>query len=56
MRDPRANAPIGTSVARTARVWNHWLGGEDDHPVDREVGGTIGEPVPPRHRRPRPLR
>lgn len=28
--------PTDTSVAHTARVWNHWLGGKDNHPVDRE--------------------
>ena len=32
---------IDTSVAHTARVWNYWLGGKDNFPVDREVGEQI---------------
>jgi S-adenosyl methyltransferase len=32
---------IDTSVAHTARVWNYWLGGKDNYPVDREVGDQI---------------
>ncbi|MGH3979676.1 MAG: SAM-dependent methyltransferase [Pseudonocardiaceae bacterium] len=29
---------IDTSRPHTARVWNYWLGGKDNYPVDREVG------------------
>lgn len=29
---------IDTSVPRSARIWNHWLGGKDDYPVDEEAG------------------
>ncbi|MQA87463.1 MAG: SAM-dependent methyltransferase, partial [Streptosporangiales bacterium] len=29
---------IDTTVAHTARVWNYWLGGKDNYPVDREAG------------------
>ncbi|MFD4026473.1 SAM-dependent methyltransferase [Streptomyces sp. NPDC058576] len=38
--DPRpqtAPTRIRSDVARNARVWNYWLGGEDNHPVDRAV-------------------
>ncbi|WP_150239619.1 SAM-dependent methyltransferase [Nocardiopsis quinghaiensis] len=40
------DTPIDTTVAHTARVWNYWLGGKDNYPVDREVGDTIRELVP----------
>jgi hypothetical protein len=29
---------IDTSVPHSARIWNYWLGGKDNFPVDREVG------------------
>ncbi|MGH4017828.1 MAG: SAM-dependent methyltransferase [Pseudonocardiaceae bacterium] len=29
---------IDTSVSHSARVWNYWLGGKDNYPVDREAG------------------
>ena len=29
---------IDTSVSHSARVWNYWLGGKDNYPVDHEVG------------------
>ncbi len=32
---------IDTFVPHNARIWNHRLGGEDDHPVDREMGERI---------------
>jgi hypothetical protein len=28
-------------VPHTARVWNHFLGGTDNYPVDREAGDRI---------------
>ncbi|MGH4020407.1 MAG: SAM-dependent methyltransferase [Pseudonocardiaceae bacterium] len=28
---------IDTSVSHSARVWNYWLGGKDNYPVDREA-------------------
>jgi hypothetical protein len=46
------NAPAGgkpkidTSVAHSARVWNYWLGGKDNYPVDREMGDQILAMVP----------
>ena len=37
-----STSPVGTaidsSVPHSARVWNYWLGGKDNYPVDREVG------------------
>jgi hypothetical protein len=29
---------IDTSVPNSARIWNYWLGGKDNYPVDRETG------------------
>jgi len=29
---------IDTSVPHSARIWNYWLGGTDNYPVDRVVG------------------
>ena len=29
---------IDASVPHSARIWNYWLGGKDNYPVDREVG------------------
>lgn len=40
------DAPIDTTVAHTARVWNYWLGGKDNYPVDREVGERVKELFP----------
>ncbi|MFB7917839.1 SAM-dependent methyltransferase [Streptomyces sp. NPDC056061] len=32
---------IRSDIAHNARVWNHWLGGKDNYPVDREVGDQV---------------
>ena len=37
---------IDTSVPHSARIWNYWLGGKDNHPVDREVGEKFLEVYP----------
>ncbi len=31
-------AGIDTSVPHSARIWNYWLGGTDNYPVDRAAG------------------
>jgi len=36
-----------TSVPQTARIWNYWLGGKDNFPVDRAVGDQVLELVDP---------
>jgi O-methyltransferase involved in polyketide biosynthesis len=40
--------PVGLdqSVAHNARVWNYWLGGKDNYPVDREVGDQVSSMFP----------
>ncbi|GAB2518737.1 SAM-dependent methyltransferase [Nocardiopsis aegyptia] len=40
------SAPIDTTVAHSARVWNYWLGGKDNYPVDREVGDYVLQAYP----------
>jgi O-methyltransferase involved in polyketide biosynthesis len=37
---------IDTSVPHSARVWNYWLGGKDNYPVDREAGDKYREIYP----------
>ena len=39
---PANAAPkIDTTRAHTARIWNYWLGGKDNYPIDRQVGDQI---------------
>jgi hypothetical protein len=35
-----------TSNPQTARIWNYWLDGKDNYPVDRQVGDQILEAFP----------
>jgi hypothetical protein len=37
---------IDTSVPHSARIWNYWLGGKDNYPVDREAGDQYKEIFP----------
>jgi SAM-dependent methyltransferase len=37
---------IDTTVPHSARIWNHWLGGTDNFPVDREAGDQWAEVQP----------
>ncbi|MFO7251177.1 MAG: SAM-dependent methyltransferase [Actinomycetes bacterium] len=37
---------IDTTVPHSARVWNYWLGGKDNYPVDRELGDRVKEVFP----------
>ncbi|MET9431354.1 SAM-dependent methyltransferase [Streptomyces sp. NPDC003036] len=32
---------VDTHRPHTARIWNYWLGGKDNYPVDREAGDRI---------------
>ena len=46
---PPAGSPpsaIDKSVPHSARIWNYWLGGKDNYPVDREVGEKFLEVYP----------
>jgi O-methyltransferase involved in polyketide biosynthesis len=42
----RQQPEINTAVPQTARIWNYWLGGKDNFPVDRAVGDQILEAFP----------
>jgi hypothetical protein len=37
---------IDTTVAHSARVWNYWLGGKDNYPVDQQVGDRFAQLYP----------
>ena len=37
---------MDTTVPNSARIWNYWLGGEDNFPVDRVVGDRLREVYP----------
>ena len=37
---------IDTTVPHSARVWNYWLGGKDNYPVDREAGDQFLQAFP----------
>jgi O-methyltransferase involved in polyketide biosynthesis len=36
--EPARHQDIDTSVPHSARIWNYWLGGKDNYPVDEEAG------------------
>jgi O-methyltransferase involved in polyketide biosynthesis len=37
-QDGGLDAKIDTTVPHSARIWNYWLGGKDNYPVDRQAG------------------
>jgi hypothetical protein len=37
---------IETSVPQSARIWNYWLGGKDNYPVDRAAGDQYRQAFP----------
>ena len=37
---------IDTDVPHSARVWDYWLGGKDNYPVDREAGDAVLRVLP----------
>jgi hypothetical protein len=44
--EPGSSPEIDATVSHSARIWNYWLGGKDNYPVDREVGEQILAFVP----------
>ncbi|WP_048820446.1 SAM-dependent methyltransferase, partial [Streptomyces ipomoeae] len=32
---------IDTTVPHSARIWNYWLGGKDNYPVDQKAGDAF---------------
>lgn len=43
---PAPSPKIDTTVPHSARIWNYWLGGKDNYPVDREAGDRYREVYP----------
>jgi hypothetical protein len=37
---------IDITVPHSARIWNYWLGGKDNYPVDRQAGDRFQEICP----------
>ncbi|MFC6880772.1 MULTISPECIES: SAM-dependent methyltransferase [Actinomadura] len=37
---------IDTTVSHSARIWDYWLGGRENYPVDRELGDQIAATLP----------
>jgi hypothetical protein len=37
---------IDGSVPHSARIWNYWLGGKDNYPVDRDAGDQFRAAFP----------
>ncbi|MEU5992735.1 SAM-dependent methyltransferase [Spirillospora sp. NPDC047418] len=37
---------IDTDVPHSARIWNYWLGGKDNYPVDRAIGAQVEQVFP----------
>ncbi|WP_433179984.1 SAM-dependent methyltransferase [Actinoallomurus sp. CA-150999] len=44
--DRQAPPEIDTTVPHSARIWNYWLGGKDNYPVDRQAGDEFREVFP----------
>jgi hypothetical protein len=44
--DRPALSEIDTTVASSARIYNYWLDGKDNYPVDREMGEQIRAVLP----------
>ena len=42
----QSSSRLDESVPHSARVWNYWLGGTDNFPVDREVGDRVRRMLP----------
>jgi hypothetical protein len=47
-RPPGQQPPAGVddSVPQSARIWNYWLGGKDNYPIDRAVADQFSELYP----------
>ena len=44
--DPDLLAKIDSTVPHSARIWNYWLGGKDNYPVDHEAGDEFAKIFP----------
>jgi hypothetical protein len=46
MTDHSPGPVIDTTTSHSARVWNYWLGGKDNYPVDQATGDKVREMYP----------
>jgi hypothetical protein len=46
MGDSAPPPVIDKNVAHSPRIWNYWLGGKDNYPIDRQVGDQIAAAYP----------
>src|SRR3954454_21729601 len=44
--DLASSAEIDTTVSHSDRIWDYWLGGKENYPVDRALGDQIEETLP----------
>ncbi|KAB2348045.1 SAM-dependent methyltransferase [Actinomadura rudentiformis] len=44
--DDDTQSHVNSSVPHSARIWNYWLGGKDNYPVDQAVGEEIKKVFP----------
>ncbi|GHE50018.1 SAM-dependent methyltransferase [Streptomyces capitiformicae] len=44
--EPAAKEKVDTSVPASARIWNYWLGGKDNYPVDEAAGDAYAGAFP----------
>ena len=42
----RPTLKLDTTVSHSARIWNYWLGGQDNYAVDREAGDKVAAMLP----------
>jgi O-methyltransferase involved in polyketide biosynthesis len=42
----RPDPVIDTTVSHSARIWNYWLGGKDNYPVDQQAGDRVAAMLP----------
>ena len=46
MAEPTTGPAFDPEVPHSARLWNYWLGGDDNFPVDRAIGDEIARRFP----------
>jgi hypothetical protein len=44
--EPDRSPKIDSTVPHSARIWNYWLGGKDNYPVDAEAGDEFAKVFP----------
>jgi S-adenosyl methyltransferase len=43
---PPSRLKLDTTTPHSARVWNYWLDGKDNHEIDRQVGDQVRQVYP----------